>query len=157
MVLLKQLIQRFRDQSLTVATAESCTGGMLAAMLTECPGSSSWFDRGFITYSNLAKQEMLGVPMALIEQYGAVSEAVALEMAHGALRNSEAVLSLSITGIAGPSGGSVEKPVGMVCFALDSHFSKPVVVTQHFMADDRSAIRQAACEYALKMMLTYGT
>ena len=99
-----------------LATAESCTGGWVAQCLTSIAGSSEWFDRGFITYSNQAKHEMLGVENSALEQQGAVSEAVAAAMATGALRNSHADWTLSITGIAGPSGGSPDKPVGTVCF-----------------------------------------
>ncbi len=97
-----------------LATAESCTGGLIAAACTELPGSSQWFERGFVTYSNAAKSELLGVDAALIAQYGAVSEAVARAMAQGALRHSHADITLSVTGIAGPGGGSADKPVGTV-------------------------------------------
>ena len=155
MNVLQQLTERLQEKSWMIATAESCTGGMLAAMLTEYSGSSSWYDRGFVTYSNLAKYEMLDVPMSLIERYGAVSEAVALAMAKGALGYSKAQLSVSITGIAGPTGGSAEKPVGTVCFAVDSDFSKAIARTHYFNQDDRHAIRHAACEFALKMLLEY--
>src|ERR1700710_2887612 len=97
-----------------IAAAESCTGGLVAGLLTEIPGSSDVFDRGFVTYSNRAKEEMLGVPAAMTRQHGAVSEPVARAMAEGAIRNSAAQLALAITGIAGPGGGSDEKPVGLV-------------------------------------------
>lgn len=105
-----------KEKSLMVATAESCTGGLVAAAITDVAGSSGWFERGFVTYSNEAKSTMLGVPAKLIRDYGAVSEEVAHAMAEGALLNSRAQVALSITGVAGPTGGTPEKPVGMVCF-----------------------------------------
>ena len=100
-----------------IACAESCTGGLIAAALTEIGGSSRWFDRGFVTYSNEAKQELLGVSLQSLQRFGAVSEPVAREMAQGALRRSRARIALAVTGIAGPGGGSLDKPVGTVCFA----------------------------------------
>ena len=108
---------KLRDERLMLATAESCTGGMVATAITDISGSSNWFERGFVTYSNLAKTEMIGVPAALIDQHGAVSEPVAKAMAEGALRNSRAQVSVAITGVAGPAGGSDSKPVGTVSFA----------------------------------------
>src|ERR1700760_2726382 len=108
---------KLRDERLMLATAESCTGGMVAAAITDISGSSAWFERGFVTYSNHAKIEMIGVPAALIEQHGAVSEHVAKAMAEGALRNSRAQVSVAITGVAGPAGGSDAEPVGTVSFA----------------------------------------
>ena len=116
--LLSQLTEQLQARSFMIATAESCTGGLVAALLTECPGSSNWFERGFVTYSNLAKQESLGVDEQLIQNFGAVSIPVAEAMAAGALNHSQADIALAVTGIAGPAGGSVEKPVGTVCFAL---------------------------------------
>lgn len=116
--LLHQLTQQLLAQKLTITTAESCTGGMLGALLTELPGSSRWFERGFITYSNAAKQELLGVDESVLQRHGAVSIAVAEAMAQGALMHSHAVISAAITGIAGPDGGTAEKPVGLVCFAF---------------------------------------
>jgi len=104
-------------ERLTLAAAESCTGGWVAQCVTAIAGSSDWFERGFVTYSNAAKQEMLGVPAATLAAHGAVSQPVAVAMAEGALRNSHADWALAITGVAGPSGGSAEKPVGTVCFA----------------------------------------
>ena len=112
-----QILAACRDQSLKIVTAESCTGGMIATMLTEVPGSSDVFERGFVTYSNEAKEELIGVPVRLIEDFGAVSEEVARAMAVGALAASEAQLSVSVTGVAGPGGGSPEKPVGLVHLA----------------------------------------
>ena len=110
----EKLLADARAKRLKIATAESCTGGLVAGLLTEIAGSSDVFERGFVTYSNQAKRDLLGVPGALIRQHGAVSEAVARAMAEGAIRNSTAQLSVAITGIAGPGGGSDEKPVGLV-------------------------------------------
>lgn len=114
--LLLQLGNRLMEQGKMLATAESCTGGGIAYAITEIPGSSEWFERGFVTYSNLAKQEQLGIAETLISRCGAVSEEVAAAMAQGALQYSRADLSVAVTGIAGPGGGSEEKPVGTVCF-----------------------------------------
>src|SRR3954467_15599166 len=111
------LLAKACETGLKIATAESCTGGLVAGLLTEIAGSSDVFDRGFVTYSNQSKEDMLGVPAALLRQHGAVSEAVARAMAHGAVRNSTAQLSVAVTGIAGPGGGSEEKPVGLVHIA----------------------------------------
>jgi nicotinamide-nucleotide amidase len=111
------LLKACRERSLLVAAAESCTGGLLAATMTSIPGASDVFERGFVTYSNAAKSEMLGVPFWLIERHGAVSEDVARAMAGGALTHSHADLAVGITGIAGPDGGTPEKPVGLVYFA----------------------------------------
>jgi nicotinamide-nucleotide amidase len=131
-----------------LACAESCTGGLLCAALTETAGSSQWFERGFVTYSNRAKEEMLGVPEEVLESFGAVSQQAAQAMAQGALRNSRAQVSLAITGIAGPGGGSETKPVGMVCFAWAlSHIS--LIETKHF-SGGRESVRLAAAEHALR-------
>jgi len=111
------LVAKLRDHALVLVCAESCTGGLLSALITEIPGSSEVFDRGFVTYSNAAKVEMLGVPEALIERHGAVSAEVAMKMAKGALERSGAGIAVSITGIAGPGGGTAAKPVGLVQFA----------------------------------------
>ena len=119
-LLLKQahaLVEKLRDHTSMLATAESCTGGLLSALITEIPGSSNVLDRGFVTYSNEAKTEMLGVPTSLIKNFGAVSPEVAQAMAIGAIKNSRAQITLSITGIAGPGGGTAAKPVGLVHFA----------------------------------------
>ena len=121
---LKQLAQdlgvKLQAREWRVATAESCTGGLVGQLLTSLPGCSSWFERGFITYSNVSKQEMLGVLETTLETFGAVSEETASEMAKGALAHSHAHVSLSITGIAGPDGGTEQTPVGTVCFALSA-------------------------------------
>lgn len=130
-----------------MTTAESCTGGLIAALCTDLPGSSLWFERGFVTYSNAAKSELLGVPADLIKAHGAVSEAVARAMARGALLHSHAQVSVAVTGIAGPSGGSVEKPVGTVWLAwcvgeqLSSELCR--------FDGDRAAVRNATVQRAI--------
>jgi nicotinamide-nucleotide amidase len=136
-----------------LATAESCTGGLIAAACTDLAGSSEWFERGFVTYSNQAKTEMLGVAAHLIATQGAVSESVARAMAQGALLHSHAQVSVAVTGVAGPSGGSAEKPVGTVWFA----WSVPSCITsevQHF-AGDRAAVRAATVQHALGRLVTF--
>src|SRR5437763_5210366 len=115
--LAQAVLAETREKGLRIATAESCTGGLVAGLLTEIPGSSDVLDRGFVTYSNQAKEEMLGVPGATLRQHGAVSESVARAMAEGAIRNSTAQLSVAVTGVAGPGGGTEEKPVGLVHIA----------------------------------------
>ena len=121
-----------RARGLRVATAESCTGGMIAAAITAIAGSSEWFERGFVTYSNEAKHEMLGVPQQAIAAHGAVSEEVALAMADGALARSGADCALSVTGIAGPGGGTRAKPVGIVCLGFAIASGPRLVSTRHF-------------------------
>jgi nicotinamide-nucleotide amidase len=123
-----------------MATAESCTGGGIATAVTATAGSSAWFDRGFVTYSNAAKTEMLGVAPATLATCGAVSEATVLEMARGALARSQAQVAVAVSGIAGPGGGSSEKPVGLVCLAWATVDQPAQAVTRHF-AGDRAAIR----------------
>jgi len=133
-----------------LVTAESCTGGGLAYAITAIPGSSKWFERGFVTYSNESKQELLGVSSNTLEKYGAVSEQTVIEMAHGALRNSHADFSIAITGIAGPDGGTAEKPVGTVWFAWGT---KDKIQSQlKFFQGDRKSIREQAIEYALGLL-----
>lgn len=134
-----------------LATAESCTGGMIAAACTDLAGSSNWFERGFVTYSNAAKTELLGVAPALIAQFGAVSEPVARAMAAGALAHSHAQVAVAVTGVAGPGGGSAEKPVGTVWFG----WATPAGVTSEVMqfAGDRAAVRQATVRHALARLL----
>lgn len=139
------------EKSLMVATAESCTGGLVAAAITDVAGSSGWFERGFVTYSNEAKSTMLGVPAKLIRDFGAVSEEVAHAMAEGALLNSRAQVALSITGVAGPAGGTPEKPVGMVCFGWSNRIVTRVE-TQRFKGD-RQQIRRQAAEHAMRGLL----
>lgn len=139
------------EKSLLLATAESCTGGLVAAAITDVSGSSGWFERGFVTYSNEAKSTMLGVPAKLIRDHGAVSEEVARAMAEGALLNSRAQVALSITGVAGPTGGTPEKPVGMVCFGWSNRITTKVE-TQRYRGD-RQQIRRQAAEYAIRGLL----
>jgi len=134
-----------------VCTAESCTGGLIAKTFTDLAGSSDWFERGFVTYSNEAKTEMLAVPASIIEDYGAVSEAVATAMASGALRHSNADYAIAVTGVAGPGGGSEEKPVGTVWIALAS--SDQLVARLCRFDGDRAAVRAATLETAIEMLL----
>jgi nicotinamide-nucleotide amidase len=138
----------------TVATAESCTGGLLAATLTAIPGSSEMFERGFVTYSNSAKSEMLGVPFWLIERHGAVSEDVARAMAGGALTHSRASLAVAVTGIAGPDGGTDEKPIGLVHFAAGRR-NEPIRHERVLFGDlGRAEIRRRSVERALGLLLS---
>ncbi len=146
------LIDRARDRGAMVATAESCTGGLLAAALTEVPGSSDVFDRGFVTYSNAAKTEMLGVPTELIAHHGAVSEEVARAMAEGARARSAATHAVSITGVAGP-GASAAKPEGRVCFGLAAA-AGTTTETVEFGALGRARVRAAARDHALGLLAT---
>ncbi len=134
---------RLKERGLLLASAESCTGGWVAEAVTAIAGSSEWFERGFVTYSNAAKMEMLGVSAATLEAFGAVSEQTAGEMATGALVHSHAQLALSITGVAGPGGGSAEKPVGMVCFGWAGEGGAPLVITRNFSGDRESVRRQS--------------
>lgn len=144
------LIDRARAAGAVIATAESCTGGLLSGAITDVPGSSDVFDRGFVTYSNAAKVEMLGVAEATLEAYGAVSEEVAREMAAGALARSGATLAVSVTGIAGP-GGSEHKPEGRVCFGLAT--AREVrSETVEFGAIGRANVRRASVEHALGLL-----
>ena len=134
-----------------MATAESCTGGMIAACCTDLAGSSQWFERGFVTYSNAAKTELLGVDAALIATHGAVSEPVARAMAQGALRHSAAQVALAVTGIAGPTGGSADKPVGTVWFAWAT--PQGVVSQMQCFPGDRDAVRAATVAHALQVLV----
>jgi nicotinamide-nucleotide amidase len=141
-----------KQRAMMLATAESCTGGWVGEAVTAVPGSSLWFDRGFITYTNEAKQEMLGVASATLEQHGAVSERTVLEMVSGTLNNSRAQVALAISGIAGPSGGTPEKPVGTVCFAWG--FANGAVTSERRQfAGDRSEVRRQAVEHGLQGLL----
>jgi nicotinamide-nucleotide amidase len=145
-----------------LATAESCTGGLIASRCTDLAGSSQWFERGFVTYSNEAKHEMLGVDATLISEHGAVSEAVAQAMTLGAMRRSHAQVTLAVTGVAGPTGGSADKPVGTVWFAwatpsdtgptLGAETAWVKTEVMHF-AGDRAAVREATVAHALKTLL----
>jgi nicotinamide-nucleotide amidase len=145
-----------RAKGLLVATAESCTGGLVAGALTAIPGSSDVVDRGFVTYSNEAKAQMLGVPPALIERDGAVSESVAIAMAEGAVRHSRAHLAVAITGIAGPGGGTATKPVGLVHFAAWSKHGPRLHVERRFGDLARSEIRKRSVEQALDLLMKLG-
>jgi len=135
-----------------VATAESCTGGLVAGAITAIAGSSDWFDRGFVTYSNESKHELLGVAEAVLREHGAVSEPTAIAMAEGALMRSAAALSVAITGIAGPGGGTASKPVGMVCFAWAER-GGATTSTTHFVDGDRTEVRHASVAIALRGLL----
>ena len=130
-----------------LSTAESCTGGLIAAACTDLAGSSAWFERGFVTYSNAAKIELLDVNASLIDTHGAVSEPVARAMAAGALRHSHAQVAIAVTGVAGPSGGSIDKPVGTVWFGFA--LSSGVTTEMCHFEGDRAAIRQATVQHAL--------
>jgi len=146
------LLQAARDAGVMIATAESCTGGMVAVALTDIPGSSDVVERGFVTYTNRAKTEMLGVRQDTLADYGAVSEEVAREMADGALAASGAQLTVSITGIAGP-GGSEFKPEGRVCFGLARSGADTKTETVEFGAPGRAQVRAAACAHALALLI----
>ncbi len=143
-----QLGQALKARGFMLSMAESCTGGMVAEAITSIAGSSAWFDRGFITYSNGAKIDMLDVSSITLEKFGAVSEQTAAEMAIGALINSEAQIAGSITGIAGPDGGSPEKPVGTVCFAWTGK-NLPVTSCTHWFDGDRNSVRQQAAIFMM--------
>lgn len=152
------LAHRLMQQGWMLTTAESCTGGLIAARCTDLAGSSDWFERGFVTYSNEAKHELLGVDATVLAEHGAVSEAVAQAMALGALRHSHAQVAIAVTGIAGPSGGSADKPVGTVWFAwalpsetgptLGAETAWVKTECRHF-AGDRAAVRDATLTHAL--------
>lgn len=152
--LAQALGQVLTERRQMVALAESCTGGWVAQVLTSVAGSSAWFERGFVTYSNTAKREMLGVPAATLARHGAVSEQTARAMAEGALNASHADVALAITGIAGPGGGSAEKPVGTVCFAWAAKKMPVRSTTAHF-AGDRQAVRAQAVAAGLDGLLAY--
>jgi nicotinamide-nucleotide amidase len=146
------LIAVCRARGLKIATAESCTGGLVAGLLTEIPGSSAVLERGFVVYSNDAKRDLLDVPEATLAAFGAVSEQTARAMAQGALRHSRADFAVSITGIAGPDGGSAEKPVGLVHFACTGPDGAVVAVERRYGALSRTEIRLASVETALDML-----
>ena len=154
-----QVAQALIERDWTIALAESCTGGLICATLTELSGSSAWFERGYITYSNQAKSECLNVAAETISSFGAVSEPVAKAMALGAQQNAGVNVAISITGVAGPTGGSPEKPVGTVCFAwairsklVDGAAESLNTKTMYFKGD-RQVVRQQACDYALSELL----
>jgi nicotinamide-nucleotide amidase len=143
---------RLKARGLKLVTAESCTGGWVAEAVTAIPGSSDWFERGFVTYSNEAKQEMLGVRAETLDRTGAVSEETALEMVRGALAASRAQVAVSITGVAGPTGGTAVKPVGMVCFAWAVAGGGADATTKHFPGD-REQVRRQSVIFALQGVL----
>ncbi len=151
-ILAEQLGTRLLARGEWLTAAESCTGGWLAQSVTAIAGSSAWFERGFVTYANAAKVEMLGVPETTLARHGAVSEATARAMAQGALAHSHADWAVAITGIAGPGGGSEEKPVGTVCFAWASRDGGCEAQTCRF-AGDRAAVREQAVGHALRGLL----
>ncbi len=147
------VIDALRVKGFKLATAESCTGGLVAAAITDVAGSSDVFECGFVTYSNLSKTEMLGVVPSLILNHGAVSSEVALAMAEGALQFSKAQVSIAITGVAGPGGGNAEKPVGLVHFAVGVKGAKTLHAEERFGEMERSEIRALARDYALQFVL----
>ena len=147
----RSLLDLCREKGLKIATAESCTGGLVAATLTEIAGSSDVVERGFVTYSNDAKQELIAVPPAILTKHGAVSAETAEAMARGALARSRADVAISVTGIAGPGGGSAEKPVGLVWFGVARKLGENLTVREIFPGD-RAAIRQAAVARALELL-----
>lgn len=149
--LVEQLAAQLLRRHWMLATAESCSGGLIAGACTDLSGSSNWFERGFVTYSNQAKTELLNVPAALIAQHGAVSEPVARAMAEGALRHSAAQVAVAVTGVAGPTGGTPDKPVGLVWFG----FALPgrVLTEQRNFSGDRVAVRVATVHHALQRLV----
>ena len=149
--LVEQLAAQLLRRQWLLVTAESCSGGLIAGACTDLSGSSNWFERGFVTYSNAAKTELLGVPTTLIAQHGAVSEPVARAMAEGALRHSAAQVAVAVTGVAGPTGGTPDKPVGLVWFG----FALPgrVLSEQMHFPGDRAAVRAATVQHALSRLV----
>ena len=150
--LAEQVGEALKERGLMLATAESCTGGWVSEAVTMVPGSSEWFERGFVTYTYISKREMLGVKGATLEKHGAVSEETAREMAAGALASSHAQISVAVSGVAGPSGGTPEKPVGTVCLAWAAKGGRPCSETACF-AGDRETVRRQAVERALRGVL----
>ena len=146
------LIARYRAAGLMAATAESCTGGLIAGLLTEIPGSSNVLERGFVVYSNAAKEELLGVPAETLASYGAVSSETAVAMAEGALRASRAEVAVSVTGIAGPDGGTATKPVGLVHFACARRGQPTVAREERFGDIGREAVRLASVRIGLDLL-----
>jgi nicotinamide-nucleotide amidase len=146
--ILEKVSKKLHENNLSLVSAESCTGGWVAKQITDLAGSSAIFDRGFITYSNQAKQDMLGVSENTLDKYGAVSEQVAIEMVKGALNNSQADIALSISGIAGPSGGTIDKPIGTVCFGWMKRGEKALAKTL-IIEGDRDNVRKWAVDFSL--------
>lgn len=155
LALARQVGQILKDNGLKLVSAESCTGGWIGQIVTAVPGSSAWYDRGFITYSNLSKQQMLHVQPQTLARFGAVSEQTAREMVQGALAASQAQIAVSVTGIAGPAGGSAEKPVGTVCFAwLLKNLSISTASSRTcYFSGDRAAVRRQSVAVALQGIL----
>jgi nicotinamide-nucleotide amidase len=151
--LASELGPALKAHQLKLTLAESCTGGMVAEAITRVAGSSAWFDRGFVTYSNQAKIDMLGVSSDTLEKFGAVSEQTAVEMAFGALKHSQAQIAGSITGIAGPDGGSTEKPVGTVCFAWIG-LNKSANRTTQYFTGNRQQTRQQAAAFLMQQLVS---
>lgn len=149
--LVQRLAIQLQARRWMLATAESCTGGLIAGACTDLGGSSNWFERGFVTYSNEAKTDLLGVDAALITQHGAVSQAVARAMAAGALAHSQAQVAVAVTGVAGPTGGSPDKPVGLVWFGLA--LPGQVLTEQMNFSGDRAAVRAATVQHALRRLV----
>ena len=150
--LAEQVAKSLLNQHYTLATAESCTGGGIAKLLTDLPGSSAWFERGFVTYSNASKRECLQVPETTLTHYGAVSKETVAAMAQGALQQSRAHVALAVSGIAGPDGGSAEKPVGLVWLAWAT-LNGTLHCQHYFFQGDRNSVREQAVETALKGLL----
>lgn len=150
--LAKKLSNKLRDKNLLLVTAESCTGGMIATAITDLAGSSAVFERGFVTYSNEAKQQLLGISERIIKTHGAVSEECAKAMAEGALHNSRAAIAVSVTGIAGPGGSSAEKPVGLVYIGIALK-GKPADVHKFIFDGDRDAVRKSTRDQALTLLI----
>jgi len=148
----EKLLDIYRKKHLKIATAESCTGGMIATLLTDIAGSSDVFERGFVTYSNDSKIEMLGVDAALIAKHGAVSPEVAEAMARGAIKRSKADLAVAVTGVAGPGGGTKQKPVGLVYIATASKAHPDVIVIKNNFKGNRDAVRQKSADKALTVL-----
>ncbi len=152
--LAREVGHALKQHGLMLATAESCTGGWVAQVVTAVAGSSEWFDRGFVTYTNVSKRELLGVKTATLSRFGAVSEQTAREMAEGALKHSHAQVVLAVTGIAGPTGGTPEKPVGTVCFAWAGKKRDTRSAMRHF-SGDREAVRRQSVITALQGLLDF--
>ncbi len=152
--LARAVSHELKRQGLMLVTAESCTGGWMAQIMTSVAGSSEWFERGFVAYTNLAKREMLGVKTAILSRYGAVSEQTARAMAEGALTHSHAQVAIAITGIAGPSGGTPEKPVGTVCFAWAGK-KRDTLGRKQIFSGDREGVRRKAVAAALQGVLDF--
>ena len=150
--LARDLGTQLSARGMVAATAESCTGGLVAGAITSIAGSSEWFDRGFVTYSNEAKRDMLDVPESILRAHGAVSEATAVAMADGAIARSSAALAVAITGIAGPGGATPGKPVGMVCFAW-ARKNSPMIAATHYLRGDRADIRCESVAIALRGLI----